>query len=206
LISKLLLGLFSAVILFHAYQVYADDEELPPITIDFVTGDVIDLNEAPQLIRADVKIENFDSQAYYSMQIIRISDREVLKESLIYPRVIEDNLYGVQISHYVEPGVNDENLVGDYVLRIYSKIISESGSEFVFDEAYMPFSIVKPSIPITTHNAVEESEIENQVESKIPSWVHDIFVWYAEETISEDELLTALEYLISQDIINVNSN
>ena len=206
MILKLLFVLFSVVILFQTHQVYADDEELPPITIDFVTGDVIDLNETPQLIRADVKIENFDSQVYYSMQVIRISDREVLKESLIYPRVIEDNLYGVQISHYIEPGANEEDLIGDYVLRIYSKISPESGSEFVFDEAYMPFSIVKPSIPITTQNAAEESDVENQMESKIPSWVHNIFVWYAEETISEDELLTALEYLISQDIINVNSN
>jgi len=41
---------------------------------------------------------------------------------------------------------------------------------------------------------------------KIPSWVHDIFVWYADETISENELLAALEYLISQGTINVNSN
>jgi len=49
--------------------------------------------------------------------------------------------------------------------------------------------------------------VEDDVESaKIPSWVHDIFVWYAEESISENELLAALEYLISQGTINVNSN
>ena len=50
-------------------------------------------------------------------------------------------------------------------------------------------------------------DVENSIESaKIPSWVHDIFVWYAEESISEDELLTSLEYLISQGIIDVDFN
>jgi len=53
-----------------------------------------------------------------------------------------------------------------------------------------------------------ESEIENlvQPESRIPSWVHDIFVWYADETISESELLTAIEYLITEGAIIINTN
>ena len=55
---------------------------------------------------------------------------------------------------------------------------------------------------------VEALQVEDSIqsESKIPPWVHDIFVWYAEEIISEDELLTAIEYLITQEILNVNSN
>ncbi len=52
-----------------------------------------------------------------------------------------------------------------------------------------------------------EDNAEDTVESdKIPSWVHDIFVWYADETISEDELLGAIEYLISEGSITINSN
>ena len=204
MILKLFLGLFFAVILIQASPISAvsdDDEELPPITVDFVTGDVIDLNDLPQVIRADVTIEDFDaSHGYYYMQIIRISDREVLKESLIYPKLIADNLYGVQISHYVESDVNAEDLIGDYVLRIYS----DAGPS----EAYMRFYIVQSSIPVDTPNTAEETKAENPNTSKpkIPPWVHDIFVWYAEEIISEAELLSALEYLISKDIIRVNSN
>jgi hypothetical protein len=53
---------------------------------------------------------------------------------------------------------------------------------------------------------VEDSEEDSIEPPKIPSWVHDIFVWYAEESISENELLTSLEYLISQGIINVDFN
>ena len=40
-------------------------------------------------------------------------------------------------------------------------------------------------------------------ESKIPEWVRNVFVWYAEDSISENELLQALQYLINQNIIQV---
>ncbi len=206
--------------LFQANQVYGA-EEIPIITIDFVSGNEIDLDDGPQMIQATVQIQNYDPQdGYHFMQVIRLSDKEIIKNEEISPRVIgggvDDNLWQVEVLHYLEPGVNEENLIGDYGLRIYS--------EYGPSEAVSTFSIIKSSMPITiipntveelvTSNStsdvedIEELEIENSVqpESKIPSWVHDIFVWYADEIISENELLTALEYLISQEIIVVNPN
>ena len=286
MISKILLGLLSVIILFQAHQVYAD-EELPIITINFVSGNIIDLDESPQMVRADIKIQNYNPQhGYHFMEVTRISDGEIMKDTEILPRFLgraDDSLYGVQILHYVEPGTNVTNMIGDYVLRIYS--------EYGPSESVETFSIIKSSMPVNViQNAVEESEtpeelvtpdesetpeeyydfLENQLENfcsmaeeeqfdffsenpdmidfdeeltticeiedeseredtlvdsidaiilelrddiedniesnKIPSWVHDIFVWYADETISENELLSALEYLISQGIINVNSD
>jgi len=223
LISKLILGLFSVIVLFQAHQVYGD-EELPIITIDFFTGNVIDLDKSPQMIRANIQIQNYDPQdGYHFMQIIRLSDGEIIKNTEIFPSVIDENLWRVQVLHYLEPGTNEENLIGDYGLRIYT--------EYGPSESISTFSIVKSSMPvIVTQNTVEElvtsdelvtseeeldvvdyseeSKIENlvQSESKIPSWVHDIFVWYAEQSISENELLASLEYLISQGILNVDSN
>jgi len=223
LISKLILGLFSVIVLFQAHQVYGD-EELPIITIDFFTGNVIDLDKSPQMIRANIQIQNYDPQdGYHFMQIIRLSDGEIIKNTEIFPSVIDENLWRVQVLHYLEPSANEENLIGDYELRIYT--------EYGPSESISTFSIVKSSMPvIVTQNTVEElvtpdelvtseeeldvvdyseeSKIENlvQSESKIPSWVHDIFVWYAEQSISENELLASLEYLISQGILNVDSN
>jgi len=223
LISKLILGLFSVIVLFQAHQVYGD-EELPIITIDFFTGNVIDLDKSPQMIRANIQIQNYDPQdGYHFMQIIRLSDGEIIKNTEIFPSVIGENLWRVQVLHYLEPSANEENLIGDYGLRIYT--------EYGSSESISTFSIVKSSMPvIVTQNTVEElvtpdelvtseeeldvvdyseeSKIENlvQSESKIPSWVHDIFVWYAEQSISENELLASLEYLISQGILNVDSN
>ena len=222
MISKILLGLLSIIILFQAHQVYAD-EELPIITIDFISGNIIDLDESPQMVRADIKIQNYNPQhGYHFMEVSRVSDGEIIKDTEILPRFLggsDDSLYGVKILHYVEPGTNVTNLLGDYILRIYS--------EYGPSESVSTFSIIKSSMPVTViQNAVDESEtleelvtpdeivtpeeyydVEDNIESdKIPSWVHDIFVWYAEETISENELLSALEYLISEGILNVDFN
>jgi len=212
LISKLILVLFSVIILFQAHQVLGA-EELPIITIDFVSGNIIDLDKSPQMIRAQVQIQNYDPRdGYHFMQVIKANDGEIIKDTEIFPKVDsnspDDETFHVQILYYLEPGEIDENMIGDYTIRIYS--------EFGPSETVSTFSIVKSSISSTvTSNTVEEvvtseeeSEIENLVQSgpKIPSWVHDIFVWYAEESISENELLASLEYLISKGIINVDSN
>ena len=40
-------------------------------------------------------------------------------------------------------------------------------------------------------------------ETKLPEWIRNIFIWYAENRISEDELIGALQFLIEQGIIKV---
>ena len=179
-----------------------------------MSGDTIDLDANSQMIRADIQIENYDPQyGYHFMEISRISDGEIIKTTEILPKVIDDNLFGVQILHYLQPGDVEANVVGDYVLRIFSEYgPSEAVSTFAIIESSKP-PVVTQNTPeieteeeLETEGAIESLEIENseQTESKIPTWVHDIFVWYADETISENELLSAIEYLISQKILNVD--
>ena len=51
---------------------------------------------------------------------------------------------------------------------------------------------------------IEEPEVtEPKPESvpKVPEWVRNIFIWYAEEKISEDDLLGAIQFLIDQGIL-----
>ena len=55
MISKIILGLFSIIILFHTNSAFGLEEQ-PVITIDFVSGDTIDLDDSPQMIRADIQI------------------------------------------------------------------------------------------------------------------------------------------------------
>ncbi|WP_299291912.1 hypothetical protein [Nitrosopumilus sp.] len=192
------------------------DEELPIISINFLSGDTIDLDESPQMLRAEIEIENYNPQdGYHFMQIIRLNDGEIIKDTEIMPKVIDDDVYGVQVLHYLEQVDDESELIGDYGFRVYS--------EYGPSEAVSTFSIIKSSMPIVTSGTLEQLEtIEDTTEeitedsteeiteelvvseSKIPSWVHDIFVWYANETISETELLSALEYLISQGTIDVN--
>jgi len=44
----------------------------------------------------------------------------------------------------------------------------------------------------------------NNSSSKIPDWVKNIFGWYAQDQVSEDELLDAIKYLINEGILIVN--
>ncbi len=39
--------------------------------------------------------------------------------------------------------------------------------------------------------------------SKIPEWVRNIFIWYAEDQVSEDELLNAIKYLVQEEVITL---
>jgi predicted Zn-dependent protease with MMP-like domain len=42
-------------------------------------------------------------------------------------------------------------------------------------------------------------------ESKIPEWVRNIFVWYGQNQISEDELLSAIKFLVESKIIDLET-
>jgi hypothetical protein len=37
-----------------------------------------------------------------------------------------------------------------------------------------------------------------------PIWVKDIFIWYEQQQISEDQLIKVIEYLIDEKIVNMN--
>ena len=48
-----------------------------------------------------------------------------------------------------------------------------------------------------------EEAVGLESKPKLPEWVKNIFIWYAEDRISEDELIGALEFLIEERIITV---
>jgi len=190
--------------------IYAE-EELSEIIVEFLNGSIIDLDAGTQMIRAAITINNYNPQdGYHYMEVIKLENNTLIKKSEILPSYIDDLTWGVQILHYLDPSATDEDLLGDYELTVYS--------EFGTANTVAPFSIIRSSItPIVpqssgvleiTSEEDSEEELELEVvesESKIPDWIHDIFVWYAEGTISEDELLMALKFLVESDIIVLDS-
>ena len=196
---------FAVGFLLPINYIYAE-EESAEIIIEFVNGDIIDLDAGTQMIRADITINYYDPQnGYHYMKVTKLSDNSIVKESEILPHYIDDVTWGVQILHYLDPSAIEDNVLGDYELSVYS--------EFGNSIAIAPFSIIKASLtPIVPQSSgvieltneeesEEELELEEVIESKIPDWIHDIFVWYAEGTISEDDLLSALKFLVESDII-----
>ncbi len=61
-----------------------------------------------------------------------------------------------------------------------------------------PVYTTQTSFSLTGDN-IPESQPEP--EPKVPEWVRNIFIWYAEEKISEDELLGAIQFLLDQGIL-----
>ena len=48
-----------------------------------------------------------------------------------------------------------------------------------------------------------EEAVGLELKPKLPDWVRNIFIWYGEDKISEDELIGALQFLIKEGIIKV---
>ena len=41
-------------------------------------------------------------------------------------------------------------------------------------------------------------------DEKIPTWVKDIFLWYEEDQISEDDLINVIRFLVSEGIVDLD--
>ena len=53
-------------------------------------------------------------------------------------------------------------------------------------------------------SSAQQGMVAQESIPKVPDWVRNIFIWYGEEKISEDELLNAIKFLVSQGIIKVS--
>ena len=49
-------------------------------------------------------------------------------------------------------------------------------------------------------------EKESNQDKKIPDWIKNVFVWYAQDKVTEEELLRAIEFLVNQNVIQIQTN
>ena len=57
---------------------------------------------------------------------------------------------------------------------------------------------MQDTIPLQT---IPSNQTAPEPESILPEWVRNIFIWYAEETITENELLNAIQFLLDEGIL-----
>jgi len=77
--------------------------------------------------------------------------------------------------------------VGTYeVSAVYKDTMVGNGS----------FDLIDNDTNITQNSSINQT-------SKIPSWAKNIFVWYGQDKISEDELLSAIEFLVNDGLIKI---
>ncbi len=167
-------------------------DKLTHISIQITGDSEISLDSPNRIIRWNIEIQNFDpSDGYYYMRVVQLSTGKILTESEIFPKNIANELWGIKIAHVVDENI--KNVVGDYKIQIFT--------EFGTATAKSKFSVVE-SAKVEVQNLIEEQPTE--LESKIPNWVRNIFIWYAEDKISEKELVKAIEFLIEVGIIQVS--
>jgi len=85
-----------------------------------------------------------------------------------------------------------EIIEGNFILNTLPEPI-------VCPQGFEPVNGVCPDKPVILQE--QSSEISKQ---KVPDWVKNIFGWYAQDKVSEDELLGAIKYLIDEGILKVD--
>ena len=166
-------------------------DELTHISIQITGDSEISLDSPNRIIRCSIEIQNFDpSDGYYYMRVVQLSTGKILTESEIFPKDITNEFWATKIAYVVDENI--ENVVGDYKIQIFT--------EFGTATAKSKFSVVE-SAKVEVQNLTEEQPTE--LESKIPNWVRKIFIWYGQGTVSEGELINALQFLVKEGILKI---
>jgi len=229
--SWLLVFIFVIFLIPTSYVAKADEEtsweEESQITVSIVGNSIINLDSDNRLIRAYVDILNFNpSDGFYYMRIVQTPTDKIITEKEIIIREKSNGEAGNDIAYLIDDDVINTNgtiIQGDYTIEVFSENGNSIGAT--------TFSIIKPSASQNilvienpeseesdtdtteeidqtgkTESAEESNEIESELENVqyIPRWVKNIFILYADGSITENELLSALEFLIDQGIIKIN--
>ena len=187
-------------------QSYAD---LDPETIelDILELRIIESDKSDVIILKISFLNNGKFEAYITTDYVYFVDSQ---ERLFHPawfRDLQENGFSLTIEDCpinsgptLNAGLTTEEIncyevpkgIGDsFSLLHYSTLIGLC--EFVeCTTKSFPFIMAQPFEPLNST-------------SKIPEWVRNIFIWYAENQISEDELLNAIQFLLDQGILKSKS-
>ncbi len=198
---RLSIGAFVFLLIFSiiiTQPAFADEDTI--ISIIIIGESEFYLDSDNKMIRAKVVIENFDpGDGYYFM---RVSDSSgnVVKETEILPKNKGNQIWGTELAHIITNEVPET-----FQILIYTEFGTATATETISlletkpivqqavkEEADEPEPVLEP-----------EPEVIEEPKQKLPDWVRNIFIWYGEGQIGEDELIGALQFLIKEGIIEV---
>jgi len=210
--------------------VFAAEDETQ-VTINFITETTMEYDSSDRLIRANVEILNYNPQdGYYFMKITNLDTEEILKNTEIMPKYQGNEIWGVQMAYLVPDQIEKDEIVGDYLIQVYSEfgtavdseifsvVDSSTNNNLTLEQSNELVPLVEESSELETETTISQEsendplpvqELETQTsipsESTLPSWVRNIFIWYAEDTISESELIRSIEFLVNEGYIQIHS-
>jgi len=198
---RLSIGAFVFLLIFSiiiTQPAFADEDTI--ISIIIIGESEFYLDSDNKMVRAKVVIENFDpGDGYYFM---RVSDSSgnVVKETEILPKNKGNEIWGTEFAHIITNEVPET-----FQILIYTEFGTATVTETISLLETKPIvqQAVKEEAQETESVPEPEPEVIEEPTQKLPDWVRNIFIWYAEEQISEDELIGALQFLIQEEIIQV---
>jgi hypothetical protein len=224
-IGILLTGIFFVILLIP--NSFAEEDWLSwgaesEISVSIIGNSIINLDSNNRLIRAYVDVVNFDpSDGRYLMKIIQPFTDKIISEKEIVIREKSNGEAGTDVAYMINDDdimTNGTAILGDYSIEISTdkgKSIGGAIFSIVYSSELELTNIVEDNAEenldkVDDLNEIEQ--IEEQVEEtseieniqKIPDWVKNIFILYADGSITESELISALSFLIEQKIILVN--
>lgn len=184
------------------------------ITVQMKGPSTFYLDQSNQIIRATVEIQNYTpSDGIYFMKVTHVPTQRVMKNFEIHPRDIGNDVWAVQIAYpFLESDIKigDQPFLGEFEIHIRTEFGSQTASTTfsIFEYTYGPESIPEitstPELePTLEPEPTPQSEPANSTTNKIPEWVKDIFLWYSQDQISEDEIISAIQYLVNEEIIKL---
>ncbi len=184
------------------------------ITVQMKGPSTFYLDQSNQIIRATVEIQNYTpSDGIYFMKVTHVPTQRVMKNFEIHPRDIGNDVWAVQIAYpFLESDIKigDQPFLGEFEIHIRTEFGSQTASTTfsIFEYTYGPESIPEitstPELePTLEPEPTPQSEPANSTTNKIPEWVKDIFLWYSQDQISEDEIISAIQYLVNEGIIKL---
>lgn len=196
---------------------YANEETEIKITI---SGEpVIDLSSSNRMIRANVEVMNYNPQdGLYTMGVTQLSTQKIVSYQDIFVTNFSNGEWGTKVAYLLDEhqlGKDGEEIIGEYEIQIKTEFGTAVGkTNFVVIKSSESSSYeneeqsVLPTLETESEKGVETSQESESVfttdgQLKIPEWVRNIFIWYAEGNISESELLNVIKVLIQQGIIKI---
>ena len=205
LILKLPTGLISGPFV----AVFEDGQIIPNYTATPEAGDTMlsipinTLTSNVSIVGSSVYSQSTSAPVFITASTDKstyVSGDSIIISGKVYP------VSGIPISIQVFDSSN--NPVGVYQTNVnqdgtYSVTISAGGPMWAISGAY---SVQVQREQGNTAQTTFTYNIETHVApSKIPSWVKNVFVWYGEGKVSEDELLGAIKFLADNGIIQLRS-
>ena len=64
-------------------------------------------------------------------------------------------------------------------------------------------SVIIPDDHNTESIPIQEQQVETESSTKLPKWIKDLFIWYGEGKIGDDEIIGAIQFLVKEGIIKI---